>query len=391
MSYFTDESVRLDLLRKYSHNRWGKLPEDVIPLTAADPDFQVAPEIREAIQRIGADGTFSYGSDGGNPEFKMAVVDFVKTRKGLACGPEDIIATNGVAVAMMLTAKSFCDPGDEVILFDPVDFLFGKAIEFAGARLVLSEVDMETREYDLEGMKELVTPRTRMLCICNPHNPLGKVLSRDEVRALGDLAVDHGLVIMSDEIWSDIIYTGNKHVSTASVSPDIAYRTISLYGFSKTFAMAGLQLGYMVVTNPELRARIKVTAPGYFYSVNNISQAAGVAAYNQSWYWGLEFVRHLEGVRDYAFKRLSDMDGIEVHRPDGTYVLFPDVSSYGLTSVEMTDFLLREAKVAVVPGHGEPFSYFGPGGEGYVRIVFSTSMGIISEALDRIEDALSRL
>jgi len=388
MSRFRDEDIRLDLLRKYSANQWGKYPHDVIPLTAADPDFQAAEPIRKAIIQAAIDGVFSYGADGGNTEFREACARHVTERKGLKCAPEEVHALNGVAQGMMLTCKTLLKPRDEAIIFDPVDFLFGKSIDAAGAKRVLSKVDWNTLKFDLEGLKKLVTPKTRMLCICNPHNPYGRVLRKEELQAMVDIAEDHDLWIMSDEIWSDIVYDGRKHIPTASL-PNAPERTITLYGFSKTFAMAGLQLGFLVAQNPELMKRINKAAPGYFYPVNNISQIAGTAALNKSWDWATDFIKHLEKVRDYVYDRLSSMPNVEVHKPEGTYVIFPKIQ--GMSSAAATEYLLREAKVAVVPGHGHPFSYFGPGGEGHIRIVYSTSMEIIEEAMDRIEAALSKL
>jgi aspartate/methionine/tyrosine aminotransferase len=388
MSSFKDEEIRLDLLRKYSANQWGKYPHDVIPLTAADPDFQVAEPIRRSIIEAAIDGIFSYGADGGNTEFREACARHVKERKGIKCTPDDIHALNGVAQGMMLTCKTLLQPGDEAIIFDPVDFLFGKSIEAAGAKKVLSKIDWNTLEFDLEGLKELVTPKTRMLCICNPHNPFGRVLRKDELQAMIDLAEDNNLWIMSDEIWSDIIYDERKHNPTASI-PNALERTITLYGFSKTFAMAGLQLGFMVVQNQEIMKCLRETAPGYFYPVNNISQIAGTSALQKSWNWVIGFLSHLEKVRDYVYDRLSSMPSLNVHKPEGTYVIFPKIHS--MNSIKAKDYLLKEAKVAVVPGHGQPFSYFGPGGEGHIRIVYSTSMEIIEEAMDRIEAALSKL
>ncbi|MFH2111728.1 MAG: pyridoxal phosphate-dependent aminotransferase [Candidatus Bathyarchaeota archaeon] len=382
--------VRLDLLRRYAQNRWAKLPEDVIPLTAADPDFRAAPAIREAVMRVAEDGVFSYGADGGGPRFKEAAAAFVTKHKGYSCHPDEAHAVSGVAQAMMITARAFLEPGDEAILFDPVDFLFGRSIDVAGGRRVYSVVDRETRSFDLEGLKGLVSPKTKMLCVCNPHNPLGRVLTSDELGAMVDLSVDHDLTIMSDEIWSDIVYDGRKHVATATI-PSAAERTVSLYGFSKTYGLAGLQLGYMVAQSPELMERIKAAAPGYFYPVNTLSLAAGTAALEEAWPWVEGFMKHLTKMRDYCYSKLRDMPGVIVHKPEGTYALFPDVSSYRLSSEEMAKYMLEEAKVAVVPGHGEPFSYFGPGGEGHVRLVFCTGKEILAEALDRIETALGRL
>jgi len=388
MSLFSDDQIRFDLLRKYSINQWGRYPKDVIPLTAADPDFRAAEEIRRAIANMAVDGVFSYGGDGGNPAFREACARHVTNRKGFSCSPDEVFATSGVAQAMMLTCKALLKPGDEVILFDPVDFLFGKSIDAAGGRRVLSKVSWKTLEFDLEGLKELVTPKTKMICICNPHNPYGRVLRREELKAMVDLAVDHDLWIMSDEIWSDIVYDDRKHIATASIE-GAADRTLSLYGFSKTFALAGLQLGFIVAQNPELMAKVRSASPGYFYPVNNVSQEAGRAALDEAWHWAEGFVGHLQEVRDYVYERLIDMPSVDVRKPEGTYVIFPKID--GMTSVEATKYIMDEAKVAVVPGHSEPFSYFGPGGEGHIRIVYSTSMGIIEEAMDRFEDALSNL
>jgi aspartate/methionine/tyrosine aminotransferase len=388
MSSFSNGEIRFDLLRKHSANQWGRFPRDVIPLTAADPDFRAAEPIRRAIIDTALDGVFSYGGDSGNKDFREACSWHVTTRKGFKCTSEEVHALNGVAQGMMLTCKALIEPGDEVILFDPVDFLFGKSIEAAGGRRVLSKVGWEGQEFDLEGLKELVSPSTRMLCICNPHNPYGRVLRIEELRAIVDLAVDHDLWIMSDEIWSDIVYDGRKHIPTASLL-GASERTITLYGFSKTFAMAGLHLGFMVVQNKDLMKRFKEAAPGYFYPVNNISQAAGRAALEEGWEWALGFVNHLEKVRNYVYERLKETPNVEVHKPEGTYVIFPKIN--GLSSREATDYILQEARVAVVPGHGEPFSYFGPGGEGHIRIVYCTSMEIMEEAMNRMETALSRL
>jgi len=388
MEHFSDDAVRLDLLRRRAHNRWAKLPMDVIPLTAADPDFRVAEPISDAIKKAAADGVFSYGPDGGTPGFREAAAGFVKEHKGINCAADNILATCGVAQGMMHTAKAFLGPGDEAIIFDPVDFLFGRSVDAAGGRRVYSRVDEETGGPDIEGLKALVGPMTRMLCLCSPHNPLGRLTRRDELRAMVDVAEDHGLVIMSDEIWSDIVFEG-VHTATASL-PGAWERTVTLYGFSKTYAMAGLQLGYAVAA-PPLLDELRTAAPGYFYPLNTVSMEAGRAALEEAWPWAEAFLGHLRRMRDYAYRRLSGLPGVRVGKPEATYTLFPDVSSYGLSSEEMARYLLEEARVAVVPGYGEGFSYFGPGGEGHVRMVFCTSMGIMAEALDRVEEALNGL
>ena len=217
---------------------------------------------------------------------------------------------------MMLVARYACRPGDEAIIFDPVDFLFGRAVDEAGAKRVVKRVDKKTGELDIEGIKNLISPRTRLFCLCNPHNPLGRVLRREELKAISDLVLDHNLIVMNDEIWSDIVYTGHKHTSLASLGPEIAARTITLQGFSKTFGLAGLNIGYVVVTDPEVMRGLKRIAPGYFYPLNTVSQAAGTAAYSKAWYWAEAFLRHLEEIRDIAFERLNEIPGVCCLKPE---------------------------------------------------------------------------
>jgi aspartate/methionine/tyrosine aminotransferase len=206
---------------------------------------------------------------------------------------------------------------------------------------------------------------------------------------LVELAEEYDLMIMSDEIWSDILYEGRSHVATATID-DAWERTISLYGFSKTFALAGLQLGYIVATE-DILEQVKKKFPGFFYPVNNLSMEAGRAAYEESWYWAEAFIKHLQKVRDYGYNRLVEIQGTKLNKPEATYVFFPEISSYKMTSKEMTDYLLKEARVAVTPGHSTEFSYFGPGGEGNIRMMFASSIGILEKVFNRVEKALSRL
>jgi aminotransferase len=386
-----DESIPPHLLEKYAPAKWAAVKKGVIPLFAADPDFLAAPEIREAARIASSDGVYSYGESYGESRFREAIAGVLEMRKGIACTKDDIMVTSGVAQAMLLVAQYTCKPGDEAIIFDPVDFLFGASVDAAGAKRVPYRIDKEEARLDVEALKKLIRPKTRLLCLCNPHNPLGRVFTKEELGAIADLVVDHHLTVMNDEIWSDIVYTGHRHVSLHSLSPEIADRTITLQGFSKTFGMAGLHVGYAVATNKEMMRGLRKVSPGYFYVTNTISQAAGEAAYTKCWYWADEFLKHLENVRNYAYKRLTNISGVRCRKPEGTYVLFPDVSSYGLTSEEMTAYLRSEAKVGVVPGHSAGFSYFGPAAEGNIRIVFSTTKANIVEALNRIESALLKL
>jgi aspartate/methionine/tyrosine aminotransferase len=388
---FTDDQIDLSLLRQRAFNhRWATLPEGVLALTAADPDFQVAKEIREALIDYTQGGLFSYGPAEGLPEFRRAAARVVTERKGVPCHAEQVLAIDSAASAMAAVARFALRPGDETLLFDPVDFLFRQSVEAAGGQAVLSRVDPETGRFDVEGLRRLITPRTRMIGVCNPHNPLGRVMTREELRAIGELAVEHGLWIMNDEIWSDIVYAPHAHVSIASLSPEIAARTFTVHGFSKAFGLAGLRIGYIVSPSAEVHtalaqsARVHTTMTG----VSTLSQVAATAAYERCWYWVEAFLKHLTWARDYVVGRLNRMPGVKCRAPEGTYVLFPDIRALGMSGQELAAYLEREARVAVVPGSPE---FFGPGAEGHIRLCFSTSAGILREAMDRIEAALGKL
>lgn len=388
---FDDSAVPMPLLRERAYNlRWATLPPDVIALTAADPDFAVAEPIRRAIAAYAAGGVFSYGPAEGLPAFRAACARVVTTRKGVPTEPAQIMVVDSAAAGMMHVARFALRPGDEAIVFDPVDFLFKASVEAAGGTVKLLPVDPDTGRLDLAALTSLVTSRTRLLGVCNPVNPVGRVLTRDELRVLGEFAVAHDLWIMNDEIWSDIVYEPGAFVSIASLSPAIAARTITVHGFSKTFGLAGLRIGYLVAPSDTVfealmevsRARTTMTG------AVTLSQVAATAAYEECWPWADAFVAHLRAQRDLGVERLSRIPGVRVLCPEGTYVLFPDVRALGVPAEVLVERLMTEGRVAVVPGAAR---WFGPGAEGHLRLVFSTSRAILSEGLDRIERVLRHI
>ena len=388
---FPHSDINFKVLKKRAYNlRWATVNKKVIPLTAADPDFPVAPEIQEAINDYTKAGIFSYGPPTGLPELKNAASKVLKNRKGIDCPAECILPTDGAASAMYTIAKFAMQPGDEAIIFDPVDFLFQKSVEAAGGKVIRIPIDSQTGTFNPQEFIEAISEKTKLIGLCNPHNPTGRVLNRQELLFIGSMAVRHQLWIMNDEIWSDIIFPEQQHINIASLHPEIAQRTISVYGFSKTFGLAGLRVGFIAapdtkVFNKILNSSLATTTAG---GVSTLSQIAAAAAYENCWYWADAFLEHLTKVRDYAVERLNKMMGVTCRKPEGTYLLFPDVKSFGMPSEEIALYLLKHAKVAVVPGAAK---WFGPGAEGHIRICFATSMEIMKEALDRIEVALEKL
>jgi aspartate/methionine/tyrosine aminotransferase len=391
-AHFCDDAVRLDLLRERAFNlRWAQQPADVIPLTAADPDFPVCPAIQERLVRHVRDGVLSYAPAEGLPEFREAVAQWLTNARRIECAPHAVFATDSAASAMAVIARASLRPGDEVLIPDPVDFLFEHTIQRAGATAIRVAVDATTSaEAFIAGMQACLTPRTRMLWLCNPHNPLGVAYGRDWLLSVAQWAVRHGLRILSDEIWSDIVYAPDRHVSVASLSPEIERHTVTVYGFSKNFALAGLRVGCAVCSDAQWRDDIVAASDAHstVYGVSVLSQVAVIAALEEGQPWLCEFVAHLQAQRDYVIERLSRWPGVTLHRPQGTYVAFPNVRALDDDAERLCDHLREHARVALVPGAAR---WFGPGAQGHVRICFATSRRILQDAFDRLEPVVMQI
>ena len=386
---FVDEAVRLDLLRSRAFNlRWAELPPDVIPLTAADPDFPAAPVIREAIAEYAASGVFSYGPAGGLPLFRESVARYLDRRQ-CAVPPAGVIAVNSAAAGLAMVAQQWLLPGDEAIVFDPVDFLFAHVVRAAGAVPVSWQVAREG-ELDLAGLERLITPRTRMVCVCNPHNPLGRCFTRAELEALGALCTARGLRILSDEIWSEIVYAPAQFTSMLALSPAVAANTVVVHGFSKAFALAGLRIGYVAMRSPEDCAAMLAASqhPSTVDGVATLTQVAAAAAYDHALPWLDSFLQHLQARRDQTVAALRTVPGVEVIAPDATYVAFVRLPA-AVGDVEACVQRLREDfRVAVVPGSPR---WFGAGAAGHFRLCFATSEALLTQGLERLKTGLRAL
>ena len=384
--------MRLDLLRERAFNlRWAQQPADVIPLTAADPDFPISPAIQEQLVRYVRDGVLSYGPAEGLPQFREAVAEWMRSTREMDCAPEQVFAVDSAASGMAVLARASLSPGDEVLIPDPVDFLLHHTVQRAGAVPVRVSVGRSTRaEEFIAGMEARLTPRTRMLWLCNPHNPLGVVYTREWQKKVAEWAIERGLRLVSDEIWSDIVYTPHRHVSLASLSPEIARSTVTVYGFSKNFALAGLRVGCLICADPAWKKEIVAAsdAESTVYGVSVLSQVAVIAALHEGREWLAGFVKHLQAQRDYVLERLKRWPEVTAQSPQGTYVVFPDVGRLAADSERLCEYLRERARVALVPGAPR---WFGPGAKGHVRICFATSHRILQEAFDRLEPVVMAL
>ena len=388
---FTNEDVKLDVLKERAFNmRWAEVEDGIIPLTAADPDFPAAPEISKALIEYIKGGYFSYVPNRGLKTFKESLSRGLAKKQEIV-DPDLILPIDSAARGMNIIAKTVLQPGDEAIVFDPVDFLFKTSMENAGAKIVLFPMEFkENGDIDFSKLEDYITPKTKLLGLCNPHNPLGKIYPINDLDYILKLSEKHGFYIMNDEIWSDIVYSDSKFTSILALGPERNKRTISVYGFSKGFGVAGLRIGCIYCQNNELfeelvrSSQVDKTIGG----ISSLSQIAGIACLDGCAYWVKGFVEHLQNNRDYAVKRLNTIPGINCNNPEATFVLFPDITGTGKTSEEIVNYLKEEKKVFIVPGGAR---FFGPGSEGHVRICIATSREILTKALDIIEQGIQEL
>ena len=356
-------------------------PPDVIPLWLADQDYPLCPELKQVLLEAVEEEFTVYASD---LEAREAIQGKLKRYNNLEVPVDQIMLTQGVLPSMWLAMVHACRPGDEVIVTDPMYFPFFTAADVAQVRKVYWKLKLEEGyRFDIDRLNELITPKTRLITVCNPHNPAGRVMTKEELKGIADLAVDHQIYVMVDELWEDILYDGRKHTSLASLSPEIGDLTLTAWGFSKTWSVPGLQAGYLACTNKTMFESIQSIARGVLRGTNNLGKAmAPLICSGKIDYWVRELNSYLQEVRDLVEKRLMEMGDFTIPKLEGTYLMFPRFN-YGLTCDELDQILMKEAKVRFNKG-----SAFGPEGEGHMRILTATSKAIMNEALDRMEKAI---
>ncbi len=364
--------------------KWHRDPPDVIPLWLADPDFPTAPGIKKALLNAVHDEDFLYGTP--LPAME-AVAEKVRRVSDMDVTKDNVMIIQGVIPAMWLAVRHACKEGDEVIVTNPMYGPFYTSIEVTHTQPVHWDLDMEEGyRFDVEKLKEIITPKTKLIFVCNPHNPCGRVMTKEELKGISDIAADNKIYVMVDELWEDIVYDGKEHISLASLNPEIADLTVTSWGFSKTWGIAGLQMGYLVATNKVMMQSLRRLARGVMRGTNNLALAAAPVMLDGSLdYWKRDMIKHLKKIRELCCKRFEEMGNITVPELQGTYLMFPKFD-YGKTSDELDKFFFEEARVRLNPG-----IHFGSLGEGHMRALTATSEAIMNEALERMEKALSKL
>lgn len=357
----------------------------VVSLGIGEPDFATPWNIREAAIYSLEKGRTGYTSNLGLPRLRRAIAAYLERHFHLSYDPlSEVLVTVGVSEALDLALRALLNPGDEVIYHQPCYVSYHPGILLAHGRPIpvaaRPEEGFALRAADIE---TAITPRTRVLMLNFPTNPTGATLSHHEAAQIAELCCRHNLAVLTDEIYRELTYDGTPHTSIASF-PGMRERTVFLHGLSKAFAMTGWRLGYACAPAHLIEAMMKI----HQYSIlcaPIMAQEAAIEALERGAASVASMRREYELRRNYITAALNDI-GLPCRTPQGAFYVFPDIRSTGLDSHEFSLRLLREHKVAVVPG-----TAFGPAGEGFVRCSFATSMDGIKEALRRITQFLRTL
>jgi aspartate aminotransferase len=356
----------------------------IVHLEIGEPDFDTPANVREAAKRAIDAGKTHYPPFPGIPELRDAIAADTAARRGFAPDPQNVFVTVGGKGVMYYAILALVDPGDEVIVPDPGYPIYESVTRFVGGVPVPIAIRQENQfRLDPDELASLVTPRTKLIVINSPQNPTGGVLTRGDLERIAQIAIEHDLVVLSDEIYSRILYTG-EHVSIAAL-PGMAERTIVLDGFSKTWAMTGWRLGYAIVPdwlNHGFGRLIinSVSGATTFAQVGAVEAIAGPQDEVD------RMVAEFRARRDLVVDGLNALPGVTCLRPEGAFYVFPEISGTGLTGADLADRLLHEGGVSVLAG-----TAFGQVGVNHIRLSYATSRENIEEALRRMRTVIEPL
>jgi len=347
---------------------------DVISFTLGEPDFDTPKNICDAAIDSLRRGDTHYSSSPGIPELRFAIAQKLNNENNLNVEPAHVIVTPGAKQAVFEAILAVLDEGDEAILFDPAWVSYDPCIKIAGGKTVWVPLDHEN-DFNPSDIGQYITSKTKLIIVNSPSNPTGGIFTRDTLQEIADLAIDHDIMVLSDEIYEKIIYD-KQHLSIGSL-PQMEEHTITINGFSKAYAMTGWRLGYLATSHEVYKSMSKLQS----HSVSSAAtfvQWAGVEALKGDQSFIGEMVVEFKARRDLLVEGLNRL-GIKSNYPSGAFYAFADVSEYG-DGDAVCEQLLTEAYVAATPG-----SAFGPDSKDYIRISYATSKERIETALERIE------
>ena len=369
------------LVKAKELERQGK---KIIHFEIGEPDFNTPENVKKAGVNAINENYTHYSPTQGIPGLRETVANYISKTREIKVSPDEVMITPGGKDVIFSTALAILNEGDEAIYPNPGYPIYESAIRLAGAKPVpmplLEENDFA---FDREQFKKLVTPKTKLIIINSPGNPTGGILSLQDLEIIAEVAIKNDIVVLSDEIYSRILYDGEFH-SLASL-PGMKDRTVILDGFSKTYAMTGWRLGYAVANN-EIIDGLKKIAVNSFSCVATFVQLAGIEALNGPQDEPERMRKEYEARRNLIVSGLNEIPGISVKVPKGAFYVFPNIKKTGNKSKEVAEYLLNEAGVATLSG-----TSFGEYGEGYIRFSYATSQENIKLGLEKVKEAFPKL
>ncbi|NLW19420.1 MAG: pyridoxal phosphate-dependent aminotransferase [Candidatus Cloacimonetes bacterium] len=360
--------------------------EDLLPLWVADMEFAVAPQIIQAMQKRLDHPVFGYNFR--LPEYYDAVADWAAAQYGYRPEPDWILDSPGVMPAVSLAVSIFSEPGDGILIQTPVYEPFFKAARDQNRTLLTNQLKLVDGRYEIDFDDfEAKLKQSRIFLLCSPHNPVGRLWSEEELRKMGSLCREHGVLIISDEIHADLVYDGAKAISIASLE-DFADFTICCFSTAKSFNLAGLATAAAIVKNPDLRLKLQVALRNlHLFMGNSFGITAVTAAYREGRDWLDAVLKYLDGNRRFLIDAFAnELPDLKLIHPEATYLAWVDFSALGMDDNEIREFMVHKARIAAVPG-----TNFGPEGSGFQRLNFACPRSILEEAVQRLKTALGEL
>jgi cystathionine beta-lyase len=370
--------------------------DDLIPLWVADMDLPVAKPITDALKERVEHPFYGYSQAGKG--VLNSVVERMKRKFNWDIRPEWIVFTPGVVPALHVAVRSLTHPGDEVILQEPTYHPFFPVVMNSGCKIINNGLKLDNNRYEMDynGLEEKFHSRSRSfqesgriktIIFCNPHNPVGRLWKRDEIIKMGEIIIDNGAVVISDEIHCEILFKGQKHTPFASISKKFEQNSIVCMSPSKTFNLAGLEVSTIIIPNKKLRDNFINTRSGIVPNPNLFGYTALEAAYNQGDEWLEQVLDYLQGNLDYLKEYMeNEIPKIKVIDPEGTYLIWLDCRDLDMDNKNLSNFMKKNAKVGLEDGF-----IFGESGSGFMRMNIACPRSILNEALNRIENAVNRL
>jgi cystathionine beta-lyase len=381
--------------------KWDSVREvfgssDILPMWVADMDFPIARPITEALRKRTEHEIYGYTRP--SPSLYEAVVNRMWQRYHWKIEPEWLVFTPGVVPALNVAVKAFTHPGDEVIIQSPVYYPFWSAVTNNGCQVANNELKLINGHYEIDfadlerksGPRGEMMPspsRIRLMILCSPHNPVGRVWTKEELTRVGEIVFKNDTIVVSDEVHCELLFKGNRHTPFASISDDFSQRSIVCMAASKTFNLAGLAASTIIIPNRKLRDAFVTARAGILPRPNALALVALEAAYCYGDEWLEQLLDYLPGNLEFLMNYcLERIPRIKVVKPEGTYLVWLDCRELGLEPLSLRAFMREKAKVGLEDGH-----MFGANGAGFQRMNIACPRAILEEALRRIEGAVKNL